>query len=367
MKNLRNGAFWLGLMALAAVPVIAQSTEGQKSPETLLLKDFRPESIYKIPRTQVDRAKFPAIDVHSHDYAKTPDEVDAMVRMMDEVGIEKSIIMTQLTGPAFDEVFARFAGRYPDRFEVWCGLDYTGYEEPGFAERAIKELERCVRVGATGVGELGDKGKGLFFSEPTKAWGMHIDDPRMDPILEKCGQLGLPVNVHVAEPYWMYLPMDEHNDGLMNAFDWRLDNQPGILGHREMVETLDRACAKHRGTTFIACHLANCSFDLNQLGELFDKNPNLYADFAARYAETAPIPNFVAQFFEKYQDRLLYGTDMGPTLEMYRITLRILESADEHFYEVDQFGYHWPLNGFGLPDQVLKKIYKENAIRVLRR
>lgn len=340
-----------------------RSAEVERSPETLLLKDYRPESIYRIPRTAVEKAAFPAIDVHTHDYVKTDEEVDAWVQLMDEVGIRKSVIMTSMTGPEFDDVYARFAGRYPDRFEIWCGFDYTGYDQPGFGEAAVRELERCVKVGARGVGELGDKGKGLFYSRPTPAWGMHIDDPRMDPLLRKCAELNLPVNIHVAEPYWMYLPMDEKNDGLMNAYEWRLDNQPGILSHEELMMTLERACARHPQTTFIACHFANCCFNLERLGQMLDQYPNLYADLAARYAETATIPRFVGRFLERYQDRILYGTDMGPTRDMYQVTFRILESEDEHFYDW-RFGYHWALNGFALPEEVLVKIYRENALRL---
>jgi predicted TIM-barrel fold metal-dependent hydrolase len=196
---------------------------------------------------------------------------------------------------------------------------------------------------------------------------MHLDDPRMDMLLQKCAELKLPVNVHIAEPLWMYQPMDSTNDGLMNAYEWRLDNQKNILGHDEMIQTLDRAVNKHPNTVFVACHFANCEYDLNRLAGMLDDYPNLYADISARYAETATIPRFMAQFYEKYQDRLLYGTDMGFNIGMYRITFRIIESADEHFYEMDQFGYHWALNGFGLPESILKKVYRDNALKVFRR
>ncbi len=188
----------------------------------------------------------------------------------------------------------------------------------------------------------------------------------MDPLLEKCAELKMPVNIHVADPYWMYLPMDADNDGLMNAYTWRLDNQPGIVGHRGMIEILERAVARHPNTTFIACHFANCCYDLDRLGRLLDKYPNLYADIAARYAETAAIPRFAGQFYEKYQDRLLYGTDMGYRVEMYRFTFRVLESADEHFYAWDYSGYHWPLYGLALGDAVLGKVYRANALKLLR-
>jgi len=337
----------------------------QSTPDNLLLKNYRPKSIYKVPVTQIEKAKFPVIDMHSHPYAESLEEVDQWVRNMDAVGIEKTILLSHATGAEFDSLFQVYS-KYPDRFELWCGFDYTGYDQPGYGPAAVAELERCYKMGARGVGELGDKGKGLFYSKPP-AWGMHLDDPRMDPLLEKCAELGLPINIHVADPIWMYEKMDSTNDGLMNAYEWRLDNQPGIVDHNGMIDILERAVKRHPKTIFIACHFANCSYDLNKLGALLDKYPNLYADIAARYAETAPIPKFTAAFIEKYQDRLLYGTDMGFDLDMYHITFRILETSDEHFYEIGQFGYHWALNGFGLNDVVLKKLYRDNALKLLKK
>jgi predicted TIM-barrel fold metal-dependent hydrolase len=194
---------------------------------------------------------------------------------------------------------------------------------------------------------------------------MHLDDPRMDSLLEKCADLGMPLNVHVADPYWMYEPMDEYNDGLMNAYKWRLDNQPDIVGHAGMIDILERAVSKHPRTVFIACHFANCCYDLAKLGALLERYPNLYADISARFAETAPIPRHTARFYEKYKDRLVYGTDMGSSLAMYRTTFRILETEDEHFYDWNLFSYHWPLHGLGIGDPVLKKVYRDNALKVL--
>jgi predicted TIM-barrel fold metal-dependent hydrolase len=338
--------------------------EESPSPEKLLLKDYRPESAYRVPQTRVAKAKYPAIDMHAHVYARTPERVAEWVRMMDEAGVQKAIVMTMATGQEFDRVYALYA-RYPERFEVWCGFDYTGYDKPGFGPAAVRELERCCQVGARGVGELGDKGRGLFYCKPP-AWGMHLDDPRMDPLLEKCAELKMPVNIHVGDPYWMYLPMDAKNDGLMNAYEWRLDNQPGLVDLEGMVNILDRAVGRHPRTTFIACHFANCCYNLARLGELFDRHPNLYADISARFAETAAIPRFAARFYEEYQDRLLYGTDMGAGVDTYRLTFRVLESADEHFYAWSHFSYHWPLYGLALPDGVLEKVYRGNARKILQ-
>jgi uncharacterized protein len=350
--------------ALPSRATVAQAkTPPPDSPQRILLKDYRPKSLYKIPVTAVAKAKFPIIDMHSHPYAKTPEEIAQWVRTMDEVGVEKTVILTMATRAEFDDINRKYS-KYPNRFELWCGFDFTGYNKPGFGPAALRELERCKQAGARGVGEIHDKGKGLR-SGKSNAPGMHPDDPRMDGLFEKAAELGMPISLHVADPIWMYQKMDKTNDGLMNAYEWRLDNQPNIVGLSGMIEILERTAQRHPKTIFVACHFANLDYDLARLGGLFDRNPNLYADISARYAETAPIPRFASQFYAKHSDRLVYGTDMGFDKPMYQVTFRILESLDEHFYEIDQFGYHWSLNGFGLPDSILQQVYHDNAAKLL--
>jgi uncharacterized protein len=344
-------------------PKPASAHAASPSPETILLKDYRPQSIYKIPITQVPKAKFPIIDMHSHPYAKTAAEIDTWVRNMDEVGVEKTTILTMTTGAEFDAISKKYS-KYPERFDLWCGFDFTGYDKPGFPAAAVKELQRCHDAGARGVGEIHDKGEGLKSGKST-AHGMHPDDPRMNALWDKCGELNMPISLHVADPIWMYQKMDIHNDGLMNAYEWRLDNKPNIVALSGMVDIFERTLARHRNTTFIACHFMNLDYDLARLGEVFERHPNLYADISARYAETAPIPRFAAQFYAKHANRLVYGTDMGFDKPMYRTTFRILESLDEHFYEVDQFSYHWALNGLGLNDEILKQVYHDNAAKLM--
>jgi len=332
-----------------------------QNPEQLKLKDFRPQSIYQLPVTLIKKAKFRAIDMHSHDFAKTDEEVAEWVKTMDSAGIEKTIILSGAIGNKFDSIYSKYA-KYGDRFAVWCGFDINGFKEPGWTQKAVKELERCIKVGARGIGELSDKGFGLRYSG---GFGPHIDDPLMKPLLKRCGELRIPINIHVAEPLWMYLPMDSTNDGLMNAYTWRIDStQKGIFGHAALIKTLDNAVRDNPRTTFIACHYANCEYDLSILGSLLDKYKNLYADASARFGETSTIPRYMSSFYEKYQDKLLYGTDNIPESHMYEITFRILETLDEHFYYY-RF-YHWPSYGFGLNDNVLKKIYQANAKKILK-
>jgi predicted TIM-barrel fold metal-dependent hydrolase len=191
----------------------------------------------------------------------------------------------------------------------------------------------------------------------------------MDPIWQKCAELGLPVNLHISDPYWSYLPQDKHNDGLMNGFSWRLDNKPGIMGHEDLIKSLDATLKRHPRTVFIACHLANLDYDLTRLSQMLDRSPNLFVDISARFAETAAIPRFAAQFIKKHPNRVTYGTDMPYTQQIFSTTFRIMESFDEHFYEQDlffNFNYHWPMHGFALPDDVLKKVYRETALSAFR-
>ncbi|MGC4034436.1 MAG: amidohydrolase family protein [Chitinophagaceae bacterium] len=346
---------WIILIAIQGVA---------QNPDSILLKNYRPKSIYKIPVTKIEKAKYPAIDMHSHPYAETDEEIQRWVKTMDQCGIQKTIILTYSTGSRFDSLYKLYS-KYGNRFELWCGFDYTGCNEPGWSERAVKELIRCHEHGARGVGELGDKGLGELYSQPTPGVRMHIDDERMKPLLKKCGELKMPVSIHVADPMWMYEPMDSTNDGLMNAYTWKVDqSKPNLLNHQQLVQTLENAVRDNPGTIFIACHLANCEYDLSILGSLFKKYKNLYADIAARYAEIAPIPRYVLSFCTQYQDRLVYGTDMGYNPSMYEMTFRVLQTNDEHFYEIERTGYHWPLYGLGLPDAVLEKLYRKNALKI---
>ena len=347
--------------------------ESQALPDKLLLKDYRPRSIYKIPKTEIAKAKYPVVDVHYHaEWVKSPEDLDEMVKLMDEAGIEKTVSFVRTGTPEKFSDLSRLFSKYPGRFDLWCGFDLAGCDRPGFGLAAVKALEECYHRGAVGVGEIGDKGTGIWGAP--KGSGLHPDDPRMDPLYNECAHLGMPINMHVSDPIWAYEPMDNTNDGLMNCYTWRITVGPGMLGHNELIESLERAVAKHPRTTFIACHIANLEYDLTRLGQMLDRNPNLFVDLGARFAEMSPIARFAGRFIQRYPDRVLYGTDMAYTRQMFRITFRILESQDEHFYGWEMgldatsggFSYHWPLYGLGLPDQVLKKVYGDNARRVFR-
>ncbi len=355
---IRNSSREITLLAALFSLFLLTQTGAQVLPDALLLKDYRPQPIHKIPVTEVAKAKHPAIDMHAHDYGRTPEGVAEWVKTMDEVGIEKTIVLTGAAGERFDKIQEMYA-KYPGRFELWCGIDSNDINSPNFGTLAAAELERCFRKGARGVGECVDKGSGIGRLR------LHADDPRMDPIWQKCAELGMPVSLHVADPVWAYQAMDKTNDGLMNAFTWRLDDKPDIVKFDGMLEILERTLKRHPRTTFVACHLANLDFDLNRLGKMLDTYPNLYGDTSARFGELASAPRATIAFLNKYADRVVYGTDQGRDPRMYRTSFRVLETLDEHFYVADLYKYHWNLSGFGLSDPILKKIYRDTSLKVI--
>jgi uncharacterized protein len=362
MKTLSLSALLFSLTILSSAQQRQMRAPGLQ--DSLLLKDYTPNSIFKIPQTKVLKAKYPAIDMHMH-APRENGNLDSIARVivknMDEAGVQKTILFCG-TGNSFDKMASVF-GKYSDRFELWCGFDLTGYDKPGFGPATIAELVRCIKLGAKGVGEISDKGRGLLRGSDNS---IHLDDPRMDQILEKLADLGLPINIHIGDPKWMYEPMDKYNDLLFEAYYFRLDNQQNILGHDEIIATLENALKKHPRTIFIACHFMNLTYDLDRLGKMFDKYPNLYSDISQREAYIAAIPRFARQFIEKYSDRLVWGTDQGYSLPMYRNSFHILETLDEHFYAWDVSNTRWALSGLGLSDATLKKLYRDNALKLLK-
>ena len=360
MKTLFLSLLCSSIMLLSQAQQRQMRVPGLES--KLLHKDYRPQSVFKTPQTKVLKAKYPAIDMHMHapEGGNLDSAATELLKNMDACGIEKTVLFCRI-GKTFDQNAAAF-GKYPDRIQLWCWLDLTGYDKPGFGPSTIAELERCVKLGAKGVGEVHDKGNGL-----PGAPGMHIDDPRMDPILEKMADLNLPFNFHWSDPIWMFEPMDEHNDLLFESLYYRLDNKPDFLHQPALLVTLENALKKHPRTNFIAAHLLNHTHNLDELGRMFDKYPNLYADVSQRESYVAAVPRYAKQFIEKYADRLVYGTDQGWGLSMYRHTFHIWETLDEHFYAWDVSNTPWSLSGLGLNDVTLKKLYRENALRILKK
>lgn len=341
--------------------------DGPGPMDSVLLKDYAPKSSVIAPETFLEKARFPVIDVHVHHYparveGKSPEEALAeWVKTMDETGVETSVVLTGAVGDKFDEFVRMYLDPYPGRFQLYCGINYENIDQEDYPERAVAELERCYRMGARGVGEITDKGFGLT-RDPKLAANerLHHDDARLTPFWNKCGELNIPVNVHIADHPSSWQPPDvfQERTPIFQQFNQHGDEG---LNHGELVEILPRLLSKHPNTTFIACHLANLGHDLNRLSGILDKHPNLYLDISARDYEVGRQPRAAARFLAKYPGRVLFGTDMGMDKGMYQNWWRLLESADEHMVG----RVWWRYYGLELPAEVLEALYRGNAQKVL--
>jgi len=313
-----------------------------------------------VPETRVARFRFPVVDAHSHAYAETPEAIQRWLGLMDEVGVATSFVLTGATGADFRDLSARYAAAHPGRFVMFAGFEKDGAEAPDYGERLRRRLRDDVAAGAAGLGELTDKGMGLVRVGDTRYF---IDDPRFDPLWDEAGRLGVPAFVHIAEPAAFYEPPDEHND-LRRSFQWSL-YEKGTPGFRAMLQKLERVLERHRGTRYVAVHAFNLANDLAAVGALLERHPNVDVDFAARMWELARQPYSARRFFPKYQGRILFGTDNDPERTMYVAHVRQLETQDEWFWPPDS--EWWRGYGMDLPAGVLRRIYRDNASRVLPR
>ncbi len=330
--------------------------------DSVLLKDYEPDSSLVVPRSTIVKAKFPVIDVHTHPsqcQIKTPEDVAAWVRTMDEEGIQMSVVFAG-TGEQFDRVAEMFLSKYPKRFQVFCSLDTANIDAPDYSQRAVAELVRCYRKGARGVGELSDKGSGLQKGTYPREKRLHVDDPRMGPIWDKCAELSMPVNLHIADhpSCWKPLGPNQERTPTFQAF-----NQFGkdVPSYEELLVMRDRMLERHPKTTFILCHFSNQGNDTASLAKVLDRFPNVYVDLSARDYEIGRQPRTALAFLNRYRDRIMFGTDMGRDKEMYEGWWRLLETADEFL----PGRVWWPYYGIDLPDTTLKSIYTETALKVL--
>jgi predicted TIM-barrel fold metal-dependent hydrolase len=350
-------------LSAQTTPVTKFGIEVRPGPmDSVLLKDYAPESSLRVPETRVPKARFPAIDIHAHSdqsQIRNAADVDAWVRAMDEVGVEITIVFTGATGKEFDRQAELFS-RHPKRFQIWCSLDTGDLESPGYPQRAVRELERCYRKGARGVGEITDKGSGIQSAALPRDRRLHFDDPRLDAVWDKCAELKLPVNVHIADHPSCWRPLGPHQERTPDFQGFNLYGKD-VLSYEELLATRGRLLAKHPRTTIIACHLGNQGNDLAALASVLDRYPNFYVDVAARDYELGRQPRSAAKFLARYADRVLFGTDMERDPAMYRGWWRLLETPDEYI----PGRIWWRYYGLELPDGVLESLYRGNARRIL--
>jgi predicted TIM-barrel fold metal-dependent hydrolase len=329
--------------------------------DEILIKDYAPRSSVITDETFIPRAKYPAIDSHVHVEAKTPEELREWVDTMDEVGIEKSVILTGVNGEEFNALAALYTDNYPDRFVLFCGIDKTGIDRPDYSERAVTELERCCQKGARGVGEISDKGYGITGDAAlAQEKRLHPDDVRLDEVWQKCAELKMPVSLHVADHPSCWTPLDVYQE---RSPDYQHFNKYGknVSSHQQLITIRNLTLSKHPDTIFVACHLGNQGHDLPGLSRDMDQYPNLYVDTSARDYELGRTPRAASKFLQKYRDRVVFGTDQGRKDGMYRMHWRLLESADE--YMVGRVG--WRYYGLALKESTLEAIYRNTASQIL--
>lgn len=329
--------------------------------DTILLKDWAPKTSVVVPETSVPKAKYPAIDMHAHVNARTPQEVAAWVKTMDEVGIETTIILTGATGAEFDKLADLYLKSYPNRFQLWCGVDTTDIDKPDYPERAAAELARCYRQGARGTGELTDKGWGFGRnSGAPRDKRLHPDDPRLDLFWKKAAELKIPANIHISDHPSCWTPLDVFQE---RTPDYQHFSQFGkdVPSYQELIDIRDRTLARHPETVFVACHLGNQGNDLATLSKELEKYPNLYLDIAARDYEVGRAPRAAVKFLTKYRNRVMFGTDMGREKSMYQSWWRLFETADENM----PGRVWWRYYGLDLSAPGLEALYRGNARKLL--
>jgi len=391
---------WLGSLgfffAASRLPTIRKASSSS-SPESagkpLQLADFQPRSMLHVPETKVPRSRYPVIDIHTHlsfsaksasgvgigEAMKYLAPVDELLPVMNRKNIRIMVNLTGGVGKGLEESVRKYQQPYPERFITFTEPWWDRTNQPGYSKFQADEIVRAQQAGARGLKVL--KTLGLYLREGiSKGPLVKIDDSRFDAMWETCGSLSLPVAIHVSDPEAFFLPIDRFNERfeeLNNHPDWSFYGGD-FPSNAELLEARNRVLARHPKTQFIVLHVGNDAENLPYVGECMDRFPNMHVELGARIGELGRQPRMTRKFFEKYQDRVLFGTDAVPhgtdtpqqifNDELYEIYYRFLETEDEYLdyapAPVPPQG-RWRIYGVGLPDGILKKVYYENAARLL--
>jgi predicted TIM-barrel fold metal-dependent hydrolase len=342
------------VFALLASSVLAQ---------TMSIEEYEPKSTLVVPQHPVTRAKYPFIDVHNHQWSLTPEKVDKLVADMDSINLRIMVNLSGGYGDRLKENVAILKQRYRDRFVVFANLDFSKIDDAGYGQRAAAQLEHDVRNGAQGLKFFKNFGMELKDGSGQR---IHVDDPRFEPVWEMCARLHIPVLIHTGEPWSFFQPQDRFNERWLELkqFPQRARPPDRYPTWETLMTEQHHLFAAHPKTIFINAHLGWLGGNLGELGRLMDQMPNMYTEIGAVLAELGRQPRFARQWFIQHQDRVLFGKDIWEPSE-YAYYFRVLETADEYFDYYRKRHAFWKMYGLDLPDDVLKKLYYKNALRVI--
>ena len=361
------------LLAVCALTVRAQE-------EVPAFHEYDPPSTLVVPEHPVAHARYPFVDVHNHQFGMPDQDLNELIRDMDRLNMA---VMVNLSGRGFRRLelaegkisfdlregdyltrsVANVASNAPGRFLVFTNIRLQGIDEPEWAERTLVQLEIDVGNGAQGLKIY--KNLGLT-EKDSQGVRIPVDDPRLAPVWAKCGELGIPVLIHTGEPASFWHPKDGNNERLLELMEKpdRYRDPALFPSWEDLMAEQHRMFRNHPDTVFINAHLGWLGNDLARLGKLLDELPNLYTEIGAVLAELGRQPRYARQWLIDYQDRVLFGKDSWKP-EEYPVYFRVLETADDYFDYYRRRHAFWKIYGLDLPDEVLKKIYFQNALRVL--
>ncbi|MEM9920617.1 MAG: amidohydrolase family protein [Bacteroidota bacterium] len=347
-------------IALGCCPLFAQEDQ---DPLIMDFERYDPPSTLVVPEHPTHRAKFPFIDIHSHHWRMHEQDLELLIRQMDSLNMAIVINLSGRNSELLRKMVENAKRVAPNRIAVFSNINLQSIDEPDWSIETVKQIEYDFKNGSKGLKIYKSQG---MFNKDNAGNRIRIDDPRIDAVWAKCGELGMPVLIHSADPKSFWEPHDENNERWLElklrARRKRSATDPAPW--EQLIKEQHNVFKKHPQTNFIAAHMDWHANDLQRLGELLDEMPNMYVEIGAVIAELGRQPRAANRFFEQYQDRVLFGKDYYKPSE-YSTYFRVLETDDEYFPYYKRYHAFWRMYGLALPDDILKKLYYKNALKIL--